>query len=443
MSPAFGTQRLFAGLLAGGILAAVAIAISAQGTGSTIYGCVSQNGLLTVVASPGSCKKAETPIEWNTAGPAGPQGPRGPVGPQGAPGEPAPALDLTVNCGTGGSIQGALDLTGDWAARVTITITGYCDEDVVLSRPNTTLQGVAPGDGFRSLVVDGAQRVSLNQLTLGGGLRATAGGALSANLLTVTGVPNIAVDVQTGATGTFFHLVINGCGLAGPVGCLNVASGASAVVHEGQILAGGGTGNIGVMAQGGTIILEDTTVSGFQTTGVSANTGGSVVMRGGAVRNNGDMGLGTSRGALFSLSNVIVEHNAWTGIAMTGGEMTLDSCTIRYNGTAGTPGGGIAGLSGAKLTLRDTTIADNAGTGVEMRDLSAIVMNRTTVTGNTGSGITLGSLSFLASSNASNTVSNNGRWGLTCVLSSRYRDYGAFSMSGNAFGDIAESCTPE
>lgn len=169
-----------------------------------------------------------------------------------------------------------------------------------------------------------------------------------------------------------------------------------------------------------------------------------MVIRGGAVRDNAGMGLGTSAGAVLALSNVLVEHNGWAGIIMDGGEATLNGCTIRDNGTAGlSDGGGIRGRSGAKLALMDTTIAGNTGTGVEMRDLCVVLMNRSAVTGNTGAGVMLGSLSFLESSNAPNTVSNNGGWGLTCSPSARYRDYQALSMSGNALGNIAASCTPE
>jgi hypothetical protein len=60
-----------------------------------IYSCVQKaNGRLRVVAGPGSCRRGEQPLSWNSHGPAGPAGPtgpagdRGPTGPAGSPGAP-------------------------------------------------------------------------------------------------------------------------------------------------------------------------------------------------------------------------------------------------------------------------------------------------------------------------------------------------------------------
>jgi hypothetical protein len=58
-----------------------------------IYSCVQKaNGRLRVVAGPGSCRRGEQPLSWNSHGPAGARGPsgpagdRGPTGPQGSQG---------------------------------------------------------------------------------------------------------------------------------------------------------------------------------------------------------------------------------------------------------------------------------------------------------------------------------------------------------------------
>src|SRR5258706_664137 len=57
------------------------------------------NGGLRRVNSPADCKNHETPISWNTAGPAGPQGPagaQGPVGPQGPAGPTGPGANIVT-----------------------------------------------------------------------------------------------------------------------------------------------------------------------------------------------------------------------------------------------------------------------------------------------------------------------------------------------------------
>ena len=74
---------------------------SAGATTQTINACINGDGFLRLVANSGNCRRGETPISWNTAGPAGatgatgaqgvagrdgrdgqtgPQGPAGPVG---------------------------------------------------------------------------------------------------------------------------------------------------------------------------------------------------------------------------------------------------------------------------------------------------------------------------------------------------------------------------
>ena len=79
---------------------AAGVALAANGSphkraNGVIYSCVQKaNGRLRVVAGPGSCRRGEQPLSWNSHGPAGPAGPtgpagdRGPTGPVGSPGAP-------------------------------------------------------------------------------------------------------------------------------------------------------------------------------------------------------------------------------------------------------------------------------------------------------------------------------------------------------------------
>jgi hypothetical protein len=64
--------------------------ISAQGSNANrIYGCVGPSGAIRLRSSTTPCKRNETSIEWNIAGPQGPAGPTGasgPAGPTGATG---------------------------------------------------------------------------------------------------------------------------------------------------------------------------------------------------------------------------------------------------------------------------------------------------------------------------------------------------------------------
>ena len=62
------------------VFAGYGFARAASG-GDTINGCVSASGALRVVNDGASCRPAETPISWNSAGQEGPAGPAGADGP--------------------------------------------------------------------------------------------------------------------------------------------------------------------------------------------------------------------------------------------------------------------------------------------------------------------------------------------------------------------------
>ena len=117
-------------------------------------------------------------------GPTGPQGDQGPVGPPGPGGDDGleqrlallEPLNLTVNCGSGDTVGGALGQAGDRPSRVVITVVGVCIERVDIFRSNTVVRGASLGDGVQSpsatssvLEVHAARDVTLSRLTLSGG----------------------------------------------------------------------------------------------------------------------------------------------------------------------------------------------------------------------------------------------------------------------------------
>jgi type VI secretion system secreted protein Hcp len=59
---------------------------AASPAGQTINACVNNEGNLRLVPAVSNCRRAETPLSWNTVGPAGPQGLPGVQGPAGAAG---------------------------------------------------------------------------------------------------------------------------------------------------------------------------------------------------------------------------------------------------------------------------------------------------------------------------------------------------------------------
>jgi hypothetical protein len=72
-------------MVLGGSIGAAAMAWAEPGD-TVIHGCMNPAGHLRIVVEGEGCRRQETPIAWNQAGPVGPAGPSGPAGPQGPPG---------------------------------------------------------------------------------------------------------------------------------------------------------------------------------------------------------------------------------------------------------------------------------------------------------------------------------------------------------------------
>jgi type VI secretion system secreted protein Hcp len=72
----------------------------------TINACLNDEGKLRLVTAGTACKKGETPLSWNTVGPAGAQGAQGPAGPAGAQGPPG------ASAGDPSSVAGTMAITG-------------------------------------------------------------------------------------------------------------------------------------------------------------------------------------------------------------------------------------------------------------------------------------------------------------------------------------------
>jgi type VI secretion system secreted protein Hcp len=85
-------RRILIGAAFVAVLAAAgttyALAASGASTTQTINACVNHQGDMRLVAVAGACLDNETPLSWNTVGPAGAQGAQGV---QGASGQPGPA----------------------------------------------------------------------------------------------------------------------------------------------------------------------------------------------------------------------------------------------------------------------------------------------------------------------------------------------------------------
>src|SRR6185312_11709382 len=85
MTTRTGRRAMLAAATAGAFLIS-ALAVVPQASASTLYACVKKNGSAHVYSKKPKCKKGESKLSWNTAGPAGKNGANGTNGANGANG---------------------------------------------------------------------------------------------------------------------------------------------------------------------------------------------------------------------------------------------------------------------------------------------------------------------------------------------------------------------
>jgi CSLREA domain-containing protein len=140
--------------------------------------------------------------------------------------------------------------------------------------------------------------------------------------------------------------------------------------------AGGGIDNHGSLALEGSTVAGDTATAGA---GIRNCASCRLTIIGGAVQNNAGAGI-LDLGGPLSLRNTLVSGNKGTGLSLTRVTATLDHVRLARNG-----GGGI-GIFNGRLTVTDCTIAGNAtpayGGGISALDGSHVTITNTTLSGN-------------------------------------------------------------
>lgn len=112
-------RRILIGAALVAVLAAVgttyALAASGASTTQTINACVNGDGHFRLVSIAGDCRRGETPISWNTVGPAGAQGTQGVqgvAGRDGRDGQTGPAGPAGSSASNPDSVAATIMATG-------------------------------------------------------------------------------------------------------------------------------------------------------------------------------------------------------------------------------------------------------------------------------------------------------------------------------------------
>jgi hypothetical protein len=295
-------------------------------------------------------------------------------------------VEAGVDCGSGGTIGGALAANAEGDGLLTITVTGTCVETVRISRSNVVVKGQgaavvqAPADAlFIITVEDNASNVTISDLT-------------------IAGTSTAAVLARTGA-----HAVVKNAVLQ--------ESGAGAMALDNGVLDVTGStirnNNNGVYAsRGGVISISNSTVES-NTIGVLAWKAGTVNL--------------TSSLPDYSVAGIgpVIQNNVNGAVARSGGFLELADTTIQNN----TQNGIVVDSGGAAHFFTRLN-----GTG-----------NR--VSGNPSTGVIAFRNSSLVFSDNTNTITSNGR-GIVCTGNPSYIIPAGFSgVAGNQFGDIV-ACVP-
>ena len=282
------------------------------------------------------------------------------------------AGEINVDCDKGGSIQKAIDAAAGSAARKTINVTGFCTEDLLISRDNISLLGDGLAVISGRIIVRGADGVTIRDLTVTG---SDFGLSTSVSRVFMTNVH------FTGNDG-------NGIGVSG---------GGAIFLRDGSIA--NNSGGIGLFIQNGHAGLTNTVVFSNQNDGILVSANGSLSMNGGSVHSHSSgSGIIARQGANVELGGTDVSGNFFTGVAVTMGstaaiyDTTVNGNTevgllVSENSTVEVGGGELAnnGVYGAVagshsvLRLIDTHVHGNHAHGVVVETDGGLFVDGTTV----------------------------------------------------------------
>jgi hypothetical protein len=199
------------------VVAGVALAASSGGS-ETIFACKHPSGgWLRQVDASAQCRRRETPVSWNVAGPKGDPGEPGAPGPKGDKGDPGTAITGLktlegVPCVADDSAAGEIKVTIGSSGDVTLTCEAAPDEPPPPPPPGGNAKLVinevdydqvgADGNGFVEIHNTGGAAADLSNVDLvavngGDGLeydRVALTGSLAAG-----GYLSVAIELQNGA----------------------------------------------------------------------------------------------------------------------------------------------------------------------------------------------------------------------------------------------------
>jgi hypothetical protein len=376
-------------------------------------------------------------------------------------------LVIDVNCASGDRIERALDRINVLDRRMIIVVNGTCSENVVIERDDVTLKAGTSGGGVSAadrtkpaILINGARRVSLENLAVSGGLntvQVTGGASATVRGTTVRYAETNGVLVDSGASATLDGCTVENNGQQGIV-----ADGARAKVLSSNVRGNGMSGVLALRA--GSVVLGTIDVAGAvccgntiennTLDGVLAVDASAVNMFGNIIRGNGTTSgrfgvLAVQSSAAWLRGGNVVSNN---GSATAGGGLFARTSVLR-TGPGDTPtipstneiSGNTAGLlaqSNSGVDLRGgVTITGNRFSGVSVDTGSRLRTDGSTFSGNGASGILAQRASSVELFGTGNIASSNGQWGLSCGDGESSFSGNTSGFTGNTLGPVNPTCS--
>ncbi len=265
----------------------------------------------------------------------------------------------------------------------------------------STIARASGAPTFRLLEVAPSGDLSLDAVTLTGGLDSIGGGIINQGSLTLT---NSTISNNIGNLGS---------GVANMDGVMNVID---STISGNRGGTGGGVYNFrGQFSNSGVLTVSNSTISGNTAYGGGGvfSRRGAITMTDSTISDNRSQGI-LSDGGTLMLVHSTVSDNTDSGVAEEGpGNVTVTNSTI--TGNTGGAGGGIRVIRlGSTLTITNSTITGNTGgIGGGVFTAAATTISNSTISGNTatskGGGVsTVGATTISNSTISGNTVTGEG-----------------------------------
>lgn len=348
---------------------------------------------------------------------------------------------------------------------ITIEVSGTCHENVVIGVSNVTLTTtsgatIAAPDVTKAAIAVEADGVVIDGFTITGGASgvfAVGAQRLSVEHCIVEGAAHNGFVLQQASAATIDNCIVR----ANSVHGISIVRGSGVTVTNSTISENRGRGiavNNGGHASIG--ISLNNQLAGNQITnnradgigigfGASADIGGNTISGNGAQANQfGQSGIIVNDASAVVVGGNTISGNAQFGILLKGAHVDVGDAAFGLGSANSITGNGQAGILvflGSTLDLRNATVSNNKGPGLQVGLRSTVWSNfdtntHTTINGNSGDGVLLSQGSAASFINQV-TVSGNGGFGLNC-LDAKSSFAGATSgITGNSKGNISPGCT--